>query len=368
MDKAVALPNEISLVKYPVRDRAEIKDFYDFSSNTYVRQISYERVIFEEEENKKKLNFIQLSQICISSAQEVVHRKNKPHKYCVLKDINRKGSSQHYSSSHLSRIFFCRKAFLLLFYVFTLSFLAFVVKHSVLYRQECHKHFDSNRAMEMLISKIHGQEPQIKQLLSVMSFHINSDYSEECVIVISGKSGVGKTYSVELITKWFPWENNVLYFKLSDYEIEKSDIEKSLSPCGFNLVILDNLGAKNIYSVLDLTNYLLNFAKQSKLKIIILLVITIHGQYNSHERLEYRELQNLIEKVIVQVDLIRFQELALESIKKCINDSLADRHITSNEIEKLILESLNPLFLHEGCKRIDKKVALFLEQNNFLEN
>lgn len=242
---------------------------------------------------------------------------------------------------------------------------AVVISSYLLLQNPCNKVFNTEKFRHILDENFFGQDKVKDQLIRIiesLNSPVNSDLQ---FLVFSGSSGVGKTYVASLIAQFFPWSENVQHFMAPLHsELSVSDIHKHLSPCGYNLVIIDDLKETDVNFIWELKrNYELINRKFLKVIFICIFNYEIHFSVSDNDNLfnTQQESSNLVFNR--SVTHFQFKRLEENDILKFVNNSLYRRGITEPQvvINAFMSSFLSPSFLDGGCKRVSSKLALFLE-------
>ncbi|XP_049773762.1 uncharacterized protein LOC126161752 [Schistocerca cancellata] len=252
--------------------------------------------------------------------------------------------------------------------LFLMCFILSVVLISIhlLFQNTCNKVFNIEKLRGVLDENVFGQDEIKDQLIRTIETMNSPMDSDVKFLIFSGSSGVGKTYVASLIAQFFPWSENVQHFMAPVHsELSAGDIDKRMSLCGYNLVIIDDLKKSDVNMMLELKrNY--ELMNRQFLKVIFIFIFTTEQNFiaNDIDNSFSTQLDGSSLTFCGSVTHFQFKQLEEEDILKFIKKSVYEKGLTEPQIliDEFINSFLSPSFRGGGgCKRISSKLALFLE-------
>ncbi|XP_015176182.1 PREDICTED: uncharacterized protein LOC107066242 isoform X2 [Polistes dominula] len=210
-------------------------------------------------------------------------------------------------------------------------------------------HF-SNASIE-LRKKIYGQNEVISSLIEFLEI----DDSCKKFAVLVGSTGVGKSYTIDIIRRNFPNHNKIIQYipPLSMVDINE------IPSYSCNLIILENLRENDILDALKLSS---NILKLPNTCITLLAVINVEKVDRNLKRTIQLEanIKNItaaFSKVHYDVRIFGYNLLNEEVLEKCIVQAMEDSHLKLREDQ--ILEVKKSLLVsNSGCKGAYTKVQV----------
>ncbi|CAD1478029.1 unnamed protein product, partial [Heterotrigona itama] len=204
--------------------------------------------------------------------------------------------------------------------------------------------FFSNATQE-LQQKIHGQENAISNIIS----HVNQDVFYLKVLCLIGGTGVGKSYTANIIIKHFPVKEEILiYDTLLHYSTNRNILDSFDS---YQLIIMENLKLRN----LDIFSNMIDVLNKKKDKCITVIAIFNIEEVNNNLERTINLIQSIssINEVLAnkKVDslIVPYQPLNEETLQTCIIEAatISNLTLTSNQINEI---KQNLLLSASGCK------------------
>ncbi|KOX78449.1 hypothetical protein WN51_07856 [Melipona quadrifasciata] len=217
----------------------------------------------------------------------------------------------------------------------------------------CNRAMFFSNATQELQQKIHGQENAISNIIH----HINQDISYLKVLSLIGGTGVGKSYTVDIIAKHFPLKEDIfIYDTLFPYSTNGNLLNLFDS---YQLVIMENLKIKN----LDIFSNIIDVLNKKKSKCItVIAIFNIQEVNNNLERtINFVQSINSINEALAdkKVDslIVPYQPLNEETLQTCIIEAatISNLTLTSNQINEI---KQNLLLSASGCKGAYAKVQV----------
>lgn len=161
-------------------------------------------------------------------------------------------------------------------------------------RDKCDQALDFQKTLQSLQQNLYGQDQMIQDLSK--NFYTKNFK----LLLLTGPTGVGKTFTVEQIASTFPWTRNIftIHHPLSTNDLKV--LKLTLSHCGYNLILLDGLDKKTPEGLYDTIRDVQQFSYQQKMKTLVVLV------YNTL----------VLKKDMTPVDGGHFDEEILEGFRK----------------------------------------------------
>lgn len=253
--------------------------------------------------------------------------------------------------SSIIKYAFCKRTFLLLF-------LTFVVWISVfLYESQGHKHSnDFASAVAELKKRIYGQDEAIRALTE----YLQLDAPSSKIIILVGGTGVGKSYTVEIIKKNFPRK-----YAVRQYFPPIGAVSAFNFPFVYpNLIILENLRERDLK---DVVNFLKRHQETYKNRFVTVLAVFNFEQMDDHllRNINMHRSLNAIEISFVDenvdAEIIPYNSLSEDTMQKCIMDAMKESMLMLTEKQlHLVKETLQ--INNAGCKGAYNKVQVIGRQ------
>ncbi|OAD59598.1 hypothetical protein WN48_08706 [Eufriesea mexicana] len=208
-------------------------------------------------------------------------------------------------------------------------------------------------ASQELQKKIHGQENAVSHIIKYLS----EDTFYLKVLCLIGGTGVGKSYTAQIIAQHFSLQKDILIYDM--YIDHVTDINTLNSVDSYQLIIMENLKMKD----LDTFSNVINELTKKKDKCI-----TVIGIFNAEEvntnlerKVDLIQSANTIHEALANKEIVYlivpFQPLNKETLQICITEAAAASNLILtldqiNEIEQSLL------LFGNGCKRAYSKVQI----------
>lgn len=248
-------------------------------------------------------------------------------------------------------VHYCYKvAFFVLIPIFIFLIAAFLNQEEDVKYTCNHKQHFSNASIE-LQQKIYGQNKVIPYLIEFLETH------KACtrLAILVGSTGVGKSYTIDIIRKNFPSQNKILQYTPP---LNKADIN-AISSYGCNLIVFENLRENDILDVMNLSTTIF---KLKKTCITILAVINMEKVSRNLGRTieldaKIKEITIAFSKANYDAYIFGYMPLNEEALEKCIMQAMKDSHLklSKNKIQQ-VKQSL--LVSNSGCKGAYAKVQI----------
>ncbi|XP_011052241.1 PREDICTED: uncharacterized protein LOC105144786 [Acromyrmex echinatior] len=250
--------------------------------------------------------------------------------------------------------FFCKRSmFLLLLSTILVTFISVYLYEN----QETRKHSnDFANAVVELKERIYGHNN-----LQKLCEYLQSDVPSFKVIVLFGDTGVGKSYTVDIIRRNFPRK-----YAIRQYFPPLEAVNDINVPLLYpNLIILENLKK---HDLTDFVNFL--EARRDTYKNHFVTVLAIFN-FEDLNNLEIRIRNRLYDAAVIknaflnksiEVEIFFYESLNENALEGCIIDAIKESKLTLNE-KQFDLVKENLLIHQAGCKRAYRYVQLIGRQH-----
>ncbi|XP_043503942.1 uncharacterized protein LOC122525290 isoform X2 [Polistes fuscatus] len=213
-----------------------------------------------------------------------------------------------------------------------------------------HKSDFSNASIE-LGKKIYGQNKVISSLIEFLETY------NTCTrfAVLIGSTGVGKSYTIDIIRRNFPKHNKIIQYIPP---LNKVDVNE-ISSYYCNLIVLENLRENDILDTLKLSS---NILKLKNTCVTILAAINMEKVDRNLKRTikleaNIKNITAVFSKVHYDVRIFGYNLLNEEALEKCIVQAMEDSHLKLRKDQ--ILEVKKSLLVsNSGCKGAYAKVQI----------
>ncbi|XP_034187205.2 uncharacterized protein LOC117607525 [Osmia lignaria lignaria] len=210
----------------------------------------------------------------------------------------------------------------------------------------------SNASLE-LQQKIYGQGHAISNIVSFL----NTDTFYVKVLCLIGGTGVGKSYTAEIIARNFPYKDEIfVYDRILEDTIDTNALNSSRSDA---LLIMENLKMKD----LDFFSDAMNLLSKNKNKCITVLAIFNVKSLNNYlgKEADSVDNENAINKVFVDKNIkflvVPYKPLNEQILEMCITEIARNSNMSLTQSQiNIIKQSL--LFFGSGCKGAYSKVQV----------
>ncbi|CAL7933489.1 unnamed protein product [Xylocopa violacea] len=216
-----------------------------------------------------------------------------------------------------------------------------------------------SNASHELQQKLYGQENAVFSIIE----HLNNDFFHLKILCLIGGTGVGKSYTAEIIATHFPLKSTIFVYDAQlDYSM---DANKFNSLDSYQLFIIENLKLKN----LDTFSNIIDVLSRMKDKCLtVVAVFNIEEVNNNLERkVDFLQSTNRIIEAIAKnkIDtlIVPYQSLSEKVLEICIVQAAmaSDLKLTLEQINE-IKRSL--LLSDSGCKGAYAKVQIVARYNS----
>lgn len=213
-------------------------------------------------------------------------------------------------------------------------------------QQYCTADLDHEAFARTLRQNVVGQAQVINNLEHALKKH-----KSVTSIILYGPPGSGKTLTTQLIAHQFRWQENIQM--LVSPERDLVSIERRMSQCGHNLVIIDDLYLVN-RDILDLRENLEAIAQKKGYKIVLIFVFNL-SQLEAERDVDG---SGPIFSHVSGHHLIEFRRLDDLDLDKCMDVLETELAITLSDAQRqTVKESVD--VAKSGCKNVRAKVKLY---------
>jgi hypothetical protein len=263
--------------------------------------------------------------------------------------------------------------------LFILLPLVFVVTAAVVcnslyftsYQKVCEMTLDIGAVRAALENNIFGQKAAVYDIISVLNVFCNTQSPGIVILAFAGGTGVGKSYTTSIISRLYPWKENVKHFvwPLQSSSLSVDDVYVKFSPCGANLVIIDDLVTSDAVNIVEFLQNLVKHSQHHGIRAIVILVFSGEDQKvilqgNGDVELQFavmkEKLTSIFQDAELEVSLITFHHLQSEHIAMCIKEALNREGIAL--LDTKVEEVMALLPQGTGCKGVASKVQLLVEE------
>lgn len=193
-------------------------------------------------------------------------------------------------------------------------------------------------------------------------FQTIGNTSFSCVMFV-GRTGVGKSFTANLIAKHYPFPKNVLMvsskelsnekkgyaaFKLALFKIVQETITHGI--CSHYMIVLDNLNPNDIPLVKKISDRLR--AVGNAYHLVLQALFVFQGTEHTIE-------QETILEIIPEVRLIKFTNLSRNDMEYCIRREALAIGIDLSKIDYIVQIVANQINVSRyGCKPVRAKITL----------
>jgi hypothetical protein len=239
------------------------------------------------------------------------------------------------------------------------------------YQRGCEMTLDIGAVRTALENNIFGQKAAVYDIMSVLNVFSNTQSPGIVILAFAGGTGVGKSYTTSVISKRFPWKENVKHFvwPLQSSSLSVDDEYVKLSPCGSNLIIIDDLVTSDAVNIAEFLQNLQKHSQYHGVRAVVILVFNSEDQKvilqgNGDLELQFpvmkEKLTSIFQDAELEVSLITFQCLQSEHIAMCIKEALNQEGIVL--LDTMVEEVMAMLPQGTGCKGVASKVQLLIEE------
>lgn len=341
-------PNKISneIFSNKVED-ANATNESKFSSNCPIASIDTENKIdhvsLAQFRNCKEANNEAKTKDAIKSVNRKTYQdiKNKFRPLAIKSKISPKKKMNIYYYSCLT--LFILPIVFVVFAMFSITDIATVCNRATLFLN----------ASQELQKKIHGQENAVSHIIK----YLNKDTFYFKILCLIGGTGVGKSYTAQIITQHFPLQKDIFIY---DGQLDHvTDMNTLNSFDSYQLLVVENLKIKDLDTFSNIISRL-NKRKDKCITVIGIFNVEevndnlerkidlIQSASTIHKALANKEIDNLI---------VPYQPLNSETIKICITEAAAASNLilTLDQINEI---AENLLLFGNGCKRAYSKVQI----------
>ncbi|KAK2587877.1 hypothetical protein KPH14_003974 [Odynerus spinipes] len=217
-----------------------------------------------------------------------------------------------------------------------------------------HRPYFSNASIE-LQHKIYGQDEIILPLIRFLETY------KACarMAVLVGSTGVGKSYTIDIIRRNFPTGSKILQYIPPLNKVEINEI----SSYRCNLVIFENLKENDILDVIDLSTEILKLEKTCVTILAVFNVEKVSRELSRTIQLDGKvaEIKAAFSKANINANIFGYKLLNEEALEKCIEQAIKDSYLdlSKNQVQE-VKQSL--LTSNSGCKGAYAKVQIIAKK------
>jgi hypothetical protein len=239
------------------------------------------------------------------------------------------------------------------------------------YQRVCEMTLDIGAVRTVLENNIFGQKDAVYDIMSVLNTFYSTRDPGIVILAFVGGTGVGKSYTTSVISKLFPWEENVQHFvrPLHSSSLAVNDVYAKFSPCGDNLVVMEDLVTSGAVNIAEFLQNLVKRSQSRGIRAIVILVfnnedqkVILQGNGDVEHQFQVikEKLSSIFQDAELEVSFITFQPLQSEHVAMCIKEAVNWRGIAwlNTEVEEVM--ALLPQ--GTGCKGVASKVQLLREE------
>ncbi|XP_060833102.1 uncharacterized protein LOC132916791 [Bombus pascuorum] len=215
----------------------------------------------------------------------------------------------------------------------------------------CNREMFFSNATQELQQKIYGQRNAMSQITTFL----NQDTFCLKVLCLIGGTGVGKSYTAQIIAQHFPWNEKIFIYDMSlNYHI---DAYLSNSLDSYELIILENLKMQN----LDIFSNIIDTLNQTECVTVIAIFNIEEVNNNLERKIDFRQaMKDLRDELFCRkIDnlIVPYEPLNEEVLQMCIVEAATTSGLTLtldqvNEIKQYLL------LFGSGCKGAYAKVQV----------
>lgn len=208
-------------------------------------------------------------------------------------------------------------------------------------------------ATEELQQKINGQRNAMSQITT----HLNQDIFYLKVLCLIGGTGVGKSYTAQIIAKHFPLKEKIFIYDILLNHHTDAYLSKSLDL--YQLIILENLKIQN----LDIFSNMIDILNQTKPKCVTVIAIFNIEEVNDNleRKIDLTQSINTIREALVhkKIDslIVPYEPLNEETLQMCIVEAATNSGLTLT-LDQINEVKQNLLLFGSGCKGAYAKVQV----------
>ncbi|XP_071559834.1 uncharacterized protein [Temnothorax nylanderi] len=258
---------------------------------------------------------------------------------------NRRDNIRSFSSNYLSKMSCCKRLMFLPLTVIVVFSIAVYMSES-----QDRKHSSDFASAVVELKRIHGQDA----LISDLSEYLLSDTPRLKIITLIGGTGVGKSYTVEIIKKNFPRKYSIRQY----FPPIRTGFEFNIPFLQPGLIIIENLKERDL---MDVAKFFKRYQDTYKDKLVTVLAV-FNFDVSSYPSI--RKIENIfINEDIISKDIRFFYYLPLDenALSMCIMDAMMETGLTLSE-NKFATVKRSLIQNNAGCKGAYNKVQIYGRQ------
>lgn len=223
---------------------------------------------------------------------------------------------------------------------------------------QCIDKLNTEILQKPLLDKVYGQQLPIKTLIEVLNVKRNHK-----VILMYGSTGVGKTYTVNLLLNELWNYSNVYHYVMPSFKfVYLNSLMTGLIMCPASIVVIDDLTIQDL-TVKSYINEILDKSKKLENDITMFLIFNCAIDKNFSNKCDdiyFKKLQELFSDINSDMYYIKFNDLSEKELINCITNELNMLNFSYNIDMNDFLMNFNVSL--DGCKTVYSKVRTLLKQ------
>ncbi|XP_038210305.1 uncharacterized protein LOC119831120 [Zerene cesonia] len=218
---------------------------------------------------------------------------------------------------------------------------------------KCHGNLNIQRISDKMSTRLYGQSTASSKIINTLRSHTKNK-----ILIMYGRTGVGKTLSVSLILEDIMNFSNIYHYTMPTFvDMFSTDLLLGLTLCQNSIVVIDDLKSNDTSKIKDKLSSLLIKTENLNKNITIILVYNCDATsgelLNDCVTLIKSEMKSFNDNDENVTEYIEFDSLDETTLRKCVEYELGRREI-SEEKFKYILKNFN--VIQDGCKNVHQKM------------
>lgn len=218
---------------------------------------------------------------------------------------------------------------------------------------------DISAINEILSNKLYGQTVPRQNIIKALQ-----SPSSQKIIFLYGGTGVGKTYSIDLMMNNVWNYSNVYHYTMPSFKtVYQEQILTGLIFCSSCIIVIDDLSYENINIQFEVNELIDKSVKLGK-NLTLFLIFNCHVSKQGNIGNKCENFQQNLEEVFADINIIKYyikyNELTKDTLTKCIRDELKLWTKTNNiDVNNRTISNLINNYFNvelDGCKNVHKKV------------
>ncbi|XP_059060277.1 uncharacterized protein LOC131853410 [Achroia grisella] len=213
---------------------------------------------------------------------------------------------------------------------------------------QCYNEFSIEHLKGNLHSVIYGQREAIDNIIRTLE----SD-SERKILFLYGGTGVGKTYTVSILLANAWNYSNIYHYTMPSFKtVFSTDMMIGLTICKSAILVVDDINYHDIYVKIHVKS-IMKKSEELGRNVTVILIYNYTKNNKTYDSMFSKQLLQNFSDVSALKQVIRFESLTADHLKKCIEHELGDRKLNEYEFQS-ILKNFN--VMTDGCKGVYKKM------------